>query len=179
MSPLARLVQTLDAMRARVPGSARWIVAAAGAALAAATFAPALLPLAGLEVPRWEAFVHGACGPFCHQIPSRSLHVAGHALPLCARCTGMWLGITLGTSAAVLLARRRRFVAGLVLALAATALSGLDHLREQAGQQDWPLARFAFGLAIFAGVTQAVALDALAALCALGRALAGRIRACR
>lgn len=28
----------------------------------------------------------------CHQIPQRSFHVGGHSSPLCARCTGMYLG---------------------------------------------------------------------------------------
>lgn len=28
----------------------------------------------------------------CHQIPSHGYHVDGHALPLCARCTGMYFG---------------------------------------------------------------------------------------
>jgi len=28
----------------------------------------------------------------CHQIPERSLHFGGRALPLCARCTGIFLG---------------------------------------------------------------------------------------
>ncbi|HEX3052915.1 MAG TPA: DUF2085 domain-containing protein [Aggregatilineaceae bacterium] len=29
----------------------------------------------------------------CHRIPARSLHVHGRALPLCARCTGIYLGV--------------------------------------------------------------------------------------
>lgn len=28
----------------------------------------------------------------CHQLPSRSLFIKGHQLPLCARCTGIALG---------------------------------------------------------------------------------------
>ena len=32
----------------------------------------------------------------CHQIPSHSFHPGGHQLPLCARCTGTYLGALLG-----------------------------------------------------------------------------------
>ena len=32
----------------------------------------------------------------CHQIPERSLHFGGQPLPLCARCTGTFLGALTG-----------------------------------------------------------------------------------
>ena len=32
----------------------------------------------------------------CHQIPERSLHIAGQQLPLCARCTGIYMGALTG-----------------------------------------------------------------------------------
>ena len=32
----------------------------------------------------------------CHQIPERSFHVAGQQLPLCARCTGIYMGALAG-----------------------------------------------------------------------------------
>jgi uncharacterized membrane protein len=32
----------------------------------------------------------------CHQIPARTFRVEGHAFPLCARCTGMYLGAMVG-----------------------------------------------------------------------------------
>ncbi|WP_162909571.1 DUF2085 domain-containing protein [Aggregatilinea lenta] len=32
----------------------------------------------------------------CHRIPARSLHVHGRALPLCARCTGIYMGVMAG-----------------------------------------------------------------------------------
>ncbi|MCL4295291.1 MAG: DUF2085 domain-containing protein [Anaerolineae bacterium] len=32
----------------------------------------------------------------CHQIPARSFQLDGHRLPLCARCTGIYLGALLG-----------------------------------------------------------------------------------
>ncbi len=32
----------------------------------------------------------------CHRISERSFHAYGHALPLCARCTGIYLGVATG-----------------------------------------------------------------------------------
>ena len=41
----------------------------------------------------------------CHQIPERSFDIAGRPLPLCARCTGTFLGALLGFG--MIFARRR------------------------------------------------------------------------
>jgi len=46
-------------------------------------------------------------GGVCHQLPERSLRLGGVTLPLCARCTGTYLG-ALGAMAAVALLRRAR-----------------------------------------------------------------------
>jgi uncharacterized membrane protein len=43
----------------------------------------------------------------CHRIEIRSFHVDGRPLPLCARCTGMYLGAVLGIIYQGLLGRRR------------------------------------------------------------------------
>lgn len=43
----------------------------------------------------------------CHQIPERSFHMGGHRLPLCARCTGTYLGAAVGFAAIALLGRWR------------------------------------------------------------------------
>ncbi len=42
----------------------------------------------------------------CHQIPDRSFHIDGHQLPLCARCSGTFLGALVGFT--VMTARGRR-----------------------------------------------------------------------
>ena len=43
----------------------------------------------------------------CHQIPERSFFLNGRQLPLCARCTGTFLGAVLGLVAILLLRRGR------------------------------------------------------------------------
>jgi uncharacterized membrane protein len=43
----------------------------------------------------------------CHRITERSFILAGHQLPLCARCTGTFLGAMVGLGAMLLLGRRR------------------------------------------------------------------------
>jgi uncharacterized membrane protein len=43
----------------------------------------------------------------CHQIPTRSFAPGGHTLPLCARCTGTYLGIIIGLATVTLLGRGR------------------------------------------------------------------------
>ncbi len=44
----------------------------------------------------------------CHRIPSHSFFVAGRQLPLCARCTGTFLGALTGLLGQELVLRRRR-----------------------------------------------------------------------
>jgi uncharacterized membrane protein len=43
----------------------------------------------------------------CHRIEARSFHLGERQLPLCARCTGMYLGAMLGLVVQTLIARRR------------------------------------------------------------------------
>src|SRR5512141_3146330 len=43
----------------------------------------------------------------CHRIDSHSLHIGGRALPLCARCTGIYLGALLGIVTMAVMGRAR------------------------------------------------------------------------
>jgi uncharacterized membrane protein len=70
----------------------------------------------------------------CHQDPGRSLRIAGHLMPVCARCAGLHFGV-ISAFLAILLARkapraRVRWAAlaiGVLLIAAATLLeSGLE-----------------------------------------------------
>jgi uncharacterized membrane protein len=47
----------------------------------------------------------------CHQIGSHSFSIAGHQLPLCARCTGTFLGALTGLLGQVFVLRRRKAAA--------------------------------------------------------------------
>ena len=40
--------------------------------------------------------VHACFGSICHQIPERSFHLFGVALPVCHRCLGLYTGLTVG-----------------------------------------------------------------------------------
>ena len=43
-----------------------------------------------------SALVYGLGALVCHQQPDRSFHLAGAQLPVCARCTGLYLSAALG-----------------------------------------------------------------------------------
>ena len=76
---------------------------AAGATLwgAGVLLAPlGLTSTAGPASRATAAIVYVAGSVVCHQRPERSFAWAGHALPVCARCTGIYLG----AAAAVLIA---------------------------------------------------------------------------
>jgi uncharacterized membrane protein len=45
--------------------------------------------------------------PVCHQLPERSLHLAGHPMGLCARCAGLALGFAAGAACMLIWCRRR------------------------------------------------------------------------
>jgi uncharacterized membrane protein len=51
--------------------------------------------------------VHLVGYSICHQIPARSFSMGGFQLPLCARCTGTYLGIAITFAALALLGRLR------------------------------------------------------------------------
>lgn len=61
------------------------------------------------------AAVYAAGSHVCHQRPERSFHIAGHKMPVCARCTGLYVSAAAAVPLAVLLAaplsaRRARWI---------------------------------------------------------------------
>jgi uncharacterized membrane protein len=50
------------------------------------------------------ASVYATGALVCHQRPDRSFHLAGRALPVCARCTGVYAGAALASPIALLAA---------------------------------------------------------------------------
>lgn len=158
------MAKWLQGARRGVTRSDRRVVIACALALTLATWGYLPLAILGLPATSWESFVFAACDPFCHQMPSRSFHLAEHTLPLCARCAGMWIGITMGVVIAMMVTAPRRWALGLSLAAMGTLVSGADKLREAAGGPSMPWIRAGFGLLLFLGVTFAVSFDALAAI---------------
>jgi uncharacterized membrane protein len=83
-----------------------------------------LIVLAYAAAPPWKPLdkAHLVGYSICHQIPDRTFNLDGHALPLCARCTGTYLGITIGLVTAALLRRGR---AGELLSTGMLVLMGV------------------------------------------------------
>jgi uncharacterized membrane protein len=167
VSVVTLLIEHLERARQAVPQWSRWLVVIVTVGLALATFGHLPLLAMGLDLSVWEAFVHDTCGPFCHQDPGRSFHLSAHVFPLCARCSGMWLGITLGVALAMLYRPAHRWWSGAVLAVAATAASAFDFLREESGGTPSEWVRAVLGFLLFLGVTLAVSFDTLAVLSAI------------
>ena len=72
--------------RAFVAGSALWAAAIPLAAFAASR------PAAPSAVYAFALGVYTIGRVVCHQLPARSFHLWSTSLPVCARCTGVYLG---------------------------------------------------------------------------------------
>ena len=80
-----------------------WLIVVAILALVALGFWIALTPPGFWEKIRMIGYA------VCHQIPSHSFFDAEHQFPLCARCTGMYLGCLLGLGFTWLQGKRNSF----------------------------------------------------------------------
>lgn len=88
--------------------------------VAALVAAPAAIDSPNRLVSSAAAAIYAAGANVCHQRSDRSFHIAGHKMPVCARCTGLYVSAAAAVPLALLLAapftaRRAR----LVLAVAA------------------------------------------------------------
>lgn len=89
-------VRTTYPFNSMMSGSWRTWCAACGAALltlAAIVLAPVLLAHQR-EFP--ASLIYRSFSYVCHQIPARSFQFAGHQLPVCARCLGLYAGFFVG-----------------------------------------------------------------------------------
>jgi uncharacterized membrane protein len=85
--------------RAFLVGSALWVAAIPLAAFAASR------PSAPSGVYAFALGVYAIGHLVCHQLPVRSFHLWNASLPVCARCTGIYVG---AAAAAVLVGLSRR-----------------------------------------------------------------------
>jgi uncharacterized membrane protein len=106
----------------------------------------------GLESALWQfGYV------FCHQIPERSFFIDGHQFPICARCTGIFLGFIV-TSVYILMmggAKRPLMPDRTVLAFAAAGSAAMvfDGVTSYAGLRDTTnVIRLATGLGMGAAI---------------------------
>jgi uncharacterized membrane protein len=68
-------------------------------------FLPPFLAASGYPAASRENYA--VFSTICHQYDSRSLHIFGHKLAVCARCSGVYLGFLAGVLAVPLVARKR------------------------------------------------------------------------
>jgi len=91
------------------------------AAMAALVFLP--VPAIKHQMPALASIAYLVFHPLCHQEASRSFHISGVQLAVCARCAGIYIGLLLG--ALFFLAVRRRVPKSVWVLFAAFVLDGL------------------------------------------------------
>ncbi len=166
------------AARAVALGRARlavWCAMGGALAVLAGTLVPPLLESAG-GAPSWIRLVYAAV---CHQVSERSLHVAGAALAVCARCTGLYLGgvLGLGVAAAFVVGRERRVRHGwLGLLVLPTAADGLLAAVGQSPLGELPRCALAVPAGLAAGILLAVGVSDLVVLVSGDGERVGRAR---
>ena len=99
--------------RAFVAASAGWTLALPVAAYAASRPHDTSIPFA------FAFAVYGLGSIVCHQLPMRSFHLWGVAMPVCARCTGIYIGAATAAIASPLAPTLRDRSARRMLILAA------------------------------------------------------------
>lgn len=109
------------------------------AALTAAAFLWALILVSAPTALRSPLFATPAAGMYaasariCHQRVERSFHHAGIQLPVCARCTGIYLSAAAGALGVWLFARPRRAVSARVALLIAALPTAVTWMLEHVG----------------------------------------------
>lgn len=73
-----------------------WVVTASFSLLLIAMILAAPLALSNGR-PMFGLIIYQAFSYVCHQIPQRSLFIAGHPLAVCSRCAGIYVGFAVAT----------------------------------------------------------------------------------
>ena len=73
----------------------------------------------------WVPSLESWYGPICHHLPERTLHLHDRALPVCARCTGMYLGLATGGWIGLLIPLQRANVLRAVAVAGGTLTAGV------------------------------------------------------
>ncbi len=135
--------------------------------IAAVAFLAIPLVILGASVLCSWAVAHGASPSwripfhlFCHGIPSRCLLLWGVPMPICARCTAIYVGLFLGLLTFVVLPWMHERILRLVMIAAAMplAIDGLTqlmHLRESTNALRFgtgSIAGFAFGMWVLSAI---------------------------
>lgn len=120
----------------------------------------------------FQEFIHRFGSGLCHQLPERTLGAGAYLFPVCARCSGIYVGFTVALIALLVWYRHdhrpRRFsLAFAVAAVAALALMGWDGVSSYAGLRATSnlvraLTGVAFGASL-AVLAYAMVVDVLAA----------------
>jgi uncharacterized membrane protein len=109
----------------------RALVAAAGLWVAAILLAPLAIASGRPAFSLAAAGVYFAGARVCHQRPDRCFPIDGRPMPVCARCTGLYVGAAVAGPLALLLASawstRRARVAVAVAALPTVLSWGLEY----------------------------------------------------
>jgi uncharacterized membrane protein len=146
----------LQSFRRRAP----WIVALVGTvALVVLVILP---PLVG---GRLGALIVAAFSAVCHQLPERTMHVAGMPLAVCSRCVGIYAGLASGVALYAVGRPSEVIAAHAPMALVvALAVPGIDWLAGVAGWwQSGHVIRLATG-AVFGYVAGTLMARAVVAL---------------
>ena len=94
---------------------------------------------------------------YCHRLPDRSFFYRGTQFPVCARCTGIWVGYVIGLL--VVVAHLLPWWSGFVLLLPALIDGGTQLLRWRSSTNDL---RLVTGIAL--GIGETLILIKLAAV---------------
>jgi len=134
----------------------RWLVSSRGV-VTTVRAALALVVVFIVGMPAFEAWgigdgVRSAFAPYCHQRVDRSFELAGVVLPVCARCTGLWLGALAGALVLPWLRSVREVPSLGVLVLAAAPMALDLALEHGAGLGPAALSRALTGICLGATI---------------------------